>query len=170
MPKNILLTLLVLAVSLFIHIALAADVKDSTPDTRVMKLLKEADMHYMIDEDGDYKISFLGESNHVQEVWVNSATSTFLNTEIRELWSVAYRSDKPFSAEVTETILKRSSILIVGTWTIARGGGKHLLVFRIRVPAKEMTKESLSDLLHFTAVTADGVGREMEKGKLWSPD
>ena len=73
-------------------------------------------------------------------VIVNSRTEKYGGMELREIWSVASRSDNPVSASRMAELLSDNARKKVGAWQIIlpredRPSDRHLVVFQIVLPA-----------------------------------
>jgi hypothetical protein len=145
-------------------------VKDmSVADPRVAMLLKEQGTRYMVDDVGDYLVrgpSWV--SNQVRMVWINSRTTKWYTTEIREIWSIAYRAPGRISLEDAKNFLVRNSIIKVGAWQIVESIDSYSVIFAVKVDANQ-TAATLDDMITFVYVTADGVALQISRGKLLPP-
>ena len=138
-------------------------------DPRVAVLLKQKGTRYMVDDVGDYLVQ--GESwvsNQVRMVWVNSRTSQWGTTEIREVWSVAYRVPGRISLEDAKNFLVRNRLIKIGAWQIVESRDYYTVIFSVKVDANQ-TASALDDMITFVLVTADGVALQISHGKLLPP-
>ena len=79
-------------------------------DRRVEKKLKKLDFNYKITKKGDFKLMFNVEDGRTQLVFINSNTEEYRDFEIREIWSIAYKSsDEQFPAKVANKLLEDTS-------------------------------------------------------------
>jgi len=143
----------------------------SSPDPRVGKLLKEAGLHYMVDETGDYMLQCeaVFSSNQAVHVWINSHTSKYSTLEMREIWSAAYRVSGRISPEDAENLLMRNGIIKIGSWQIEQYKDHYTVIFSIKCDATSQTAESLKEMIEFVALTSDGVAKQIANGKLLPP-
>ena len=173
--KRILLVCLAAMLFCVTNIVFAAEtntVDGPIADQRVAKLLREANVKYLTDQDGDYLVTYSFVTNRTQQVWINSTTSKYGTLEVREIWATAYVSDRPLSAEVANALLKRSSAIIIGGWSIVKPRNSWAVVFRIKVDAANQKASSLASMVELAAVTANGVNEELTASSgsnLWSP-
>ena len=73
--QNLILLAFVAALALVPQLAAAqVGARTITPDARVEKLLKEAELNYTIDEDGDFRLEFALDDDRSQLVWISSKT------------------------------------------------------------------------------------------------
>lgn len=139
-------------------------------DTRVLRALKEADIRFTIIDSGDIVVTYgIGEGD-VQMVFINSDTQMYGKLEIREIWAVAYRSEKQFSEASVRSLLERNCVIKIGAWSTLRGSTDNSIMFSIKTDA-DLKATSLAEMLEFVAITASGLRTEFQKteGKIWSP-
>jgi len=153
-------TLMVLACLGFVAAMLTApgaQIGGESPeyDERVRKILKEEDVQYTIDNDGDFKVIYKMGDVRTQMAFIRSTTETFRNLEIREIWSFGYESPTDvFPAEVASQLLEDSFVKKLGAW----GKAGRRAVFVVRVAANA-DNESLIAVLELALSVAD----EMEE-------
>ncbi len=129
-------------------------------DSRVETLLKEADLTYTIDEDGDFRLENDVGNGRTQLVWILSNTSNLGSLEIRQVWSVAYRSKTPFSAEVANRLLEVNSKVKLGSWQVREMGDEYVAVFSAQIAA-DTDRMSLLLAIHAVTTTADEIEKEL---------
>jgi hypothetical protein len=129
-------------------------------DDRVEKLLKAAELNYVIDSDGDFRLlNDVGEGRS-QIVWILSNTSTLGTLEIREVWSVAMRSSEPLSAEIANRLLAQNGMVKLGAWQVRRMGENYVAIFSAQINANT-DQRSLLLALHAVTTTADAMEKEL---------
>ncbi|MGB5102350.1 MAG: YbjN domain-containing protein [Steroidobacteraceae bacterium] len=131
-----------------------------TPDARVEKLLKEAGLNYTIDEDGDYRLEFALDDDRSQLVWISSRTASYEVLEIRDVWSVAYRSKDPLSVEVANQVLRKNGEMILGAWQIKTWDDEYVLAYAAQVSANT-DAASLESAAEAVVVSADELEKEL---------
>lgn len=131
-----------------------------TADARVEKLLEEADLNYTIDEDGDFRLEFALEDDRSQLVWISSKTASYEVLEVRDVWSVAFRSREPLSAEVANLVLRRNGEMILGAWQVRKWGDDYVLAYAAQVAANA-DAASLESAAEAVVVTADELEKEL---------
>lgn len=129
-------------------------------DPRVEKLLKEADLKYTVDKDGDFCLGNNLGDGRTQLVWILSNTSELGTLEIRQIWSIAYRSKTPFSARVANRLLEQNSKVKLGSWQVRKMGDDYVAVFSAQIAA-DTDKLSLVFALHAVTTTADEIEKEL---------
>jgi hypothetical protein len=112
-----------------------AGAQGAVPDSRVEKLLQGATLTYYIDEDGDFRLTYDLTDGRSQVAWVASRTSRLQTVEIRDVWSVAYRSIGQVPADVANQLLLENAAQTLGAWQIQRSGDEYLIVFSAQVAA-----------------------------------
>lgn len=131
-----------------------------TADARVEKLIEEADLNYTIDEDGDFRLEFALEDDRSQLVWISSKTASYEVLEVRDVWSVAFRSREPLSAEVANLVLRRNGEMILGAWQVRKWGDDYVLAYAAQVAANA-DAASLESAAEAVVVTADELEKEL---------
>jgi hypothetical protein len=131
-------------------------------DVRVEKALTEAGIAYEIDEEGDFVVGFGLEGERLQSVFVVSETDTVEMLEIRQVWSMAFLSKRPLSADLANRLLRENGELVVGRWQIVLDGSDHLVLFAAQIPA-DSGGSSLAHVLEVVANVADDLEEELTK-------
>ena len=130
-----------------------AQIGDDEPkyDDRVGQILREQDIKYEIDSDGDYRVVYNTGNERTQLAYIRSKTYEYRNLEIREIWSFAYRIEGDnIPVDVANTLLEDAFKKKLGAW--GRVGDKAIFVVRISANAD---KESLVNALELAVQTAD---------------
>jgi len=157
--RNLILPAVAAALAILPQQALAqVDTGTITADARVEKLLEEAGLNYTIDEDGDFRLEFALEDDRSQLVWISSKTASYEVLEVRDVWSVAFRSRDPLSAEVANLVLRKNGEMILGAWQVKKWGDDYVLAYAAQVAANA-DAASLESAAEAVVVTAD----ELEK-------
>jgi len=129
-------------------------------DIRVERLLKEAGLTFTIDNEGDFQLYTKVSGNRVQALWIISETQAMGALEIRQIWSIGYTSDQPFSAEILNRLLAENAQVKLGAWQVRRMGGKYVAVFSVQVGA-DIDRFSLLMAMSTVASTADDMERAL---------
>jgi hypothetical protein len=125
-------------------------------DARVARLLTEAGLSYAVDDEGDYRLRFALDDGRSQVAWVASATATVGELEVRDLWSIAYRSTGQVPQEVANGLLQANAAQTLGAWQVQRSGEEYLVVFSAAVDVKTDAK-TLALALDAVMRTADAM-------------
>ena len=128
--------------------------KKKAGDPRVEKLLEEANLQYKVDGDGDFVLGNSVGDGRSQIVWVLSDTSELGALEIREVWSMAYRSEEPISPETARRLLDQNSKVKLGAWQVKEMGGEHFAIFSAQIAA-DTDAQSLLTAMEAVTRTAD---------------
>ena len=130
-------------------------------DDRVGQCLRDKEIEYEIDKDGDYKVIYKIGEDRTQLCYIISDTSTLRNLEIREIWSFAYRLEGENVPEgIANTLLRDAFKRKLGSWGIL--GDKAVFVVRISANAD---KETLVNALELAMVVADAMEEELSGDK-----
>ena len=129
-------------------------------DPRVEKLLKAAELNYKVDKDGDFRLGNQVTEERTQLAWILSNTSTLGSLEIREVWSVAYRSKQPFSKDIANKLLEQNTQVKLGAWQIRKMGEDYVAVFSAQIAA-DSDEMTLLLALQAVTTTADLMEKEL---------
>ncbi len=131
-----------------------------TADVRVERLLKEIAAEHTVDEDGDFRLVYDIGGGRSQLVWIPSGTSDFGALEIRQVWSIAHRSQGPLPTDLANRLLDRNGAVILGAWLIEPAGDEIGVIFAVQLAA-ETDALSLRSAIHAVATTADAMELEL---------
>ncbi|MBN2353586.1 MAG: hypothetical protein JXD23_13515 [Spirochaetales bacterium] len=129
-------------------------------DARVEKLLKDAEIKYTVDNEGDFKIYMKVRNDRLQGMWIISETQNVGSLEVRQVWSIGYVSDAPLSPAVTTKLLEQNAKVKLGAWQERKMGDKYVAVFSAQVGA-EVDKFTLLTCMSAVATTADDMEQEL---------
>lgn len=130
-------------------------------DIRVKKIFEQAKLKHSVNNYGD--VSFVnGISGRTQMVTINSKTSNLGSLELREIWSIGFKSTGKVSSEVSHRLLLENAKAQLGAWSIGKMGDKEVAIFRANIPADANEKTLL---IHVQAIseTADALEKELVK-------
>lgn len=157
------LALLIVALTLATVANARAPIGKARPksDPRVETILEDLDIKYEIDEDGDYRVIFEVEDGRSQLAFIRSATSEYKGLEVREILSIAYRSERDvIPADVATTLLEDTYNKKLGCW----GKQGKTVVFIVRIDADADAK-SLESSLMYALAAADEMEAEFAGDK-----
>ena len=164
MHSSQLVSRLVVLLALDVSVAQAQDAPAPAPaptaDARVERLLKEVAAEYTVDEDGDFRLVYDIGGGRSQLVWIPSGTSNFGALEIRQVWSIAHRSQGPLPVDLANRLLDRNGAVILGAWLTEPAGDELGVIFAVQVAA-ETDALSLRSAIHAVATTADAMENEL---------
>jgi hypothetical protein len=129
-------------------------------DERVARVLKEADLKYTVDSEGDYKLYTQVKEKRLQAVWIISETQNLGSIQVRQIWSIGYVSDQPFPAQLANRFLQENAKIKLGAWQVRRMGGKYVAVISAQVGA-DADKFTLLTCMSAVATTADDIEIEL---------
>jgi len=148
------------AVALFVWLPVwASAAEDEAPkaDQRVRKALDELELKYTIDSDGDFRVLFDMGEGRSQLAIIRSSTSKYRNLEVREIWSVGYKSEgKQFPQEVANALLEDTFPKKLGAWAKL----DDLAVFVVKFPA-DADNETLLSCLKLALEAADAMEEKL---------
>ncbi len=131
-------------------------------DTRVKNALEEADLKYSIADNGNFKLVFELDGKRTQLVIIKSGTFEYGGMEIREIISIAAKSDnkKFFKRDLLFDVLERNETYKLGAWQIDGGEAPYFLEFSIKVSANA-NPDVLKQVLFLASKVADELEEEL---------
>jgi len=128
-------------------------------DARVEAALKESKLAYGMDG-GDFRLKYDLDGGRSQLVWVASGTTKLDRLEIRDVWSVAYRSKGEVPADMAIHLLKENARMILGAWQVNQGKDEYLIVFSAPVNATA-DASTLAEVIEVVTLSADRIEKEL---------
>lgn len=132
-------------------------------DPRVAARLEAAQLRYVVDEDGDFRILYARPGGRTQVAWIASATSSAGGLELRDLWSVALRGQGDPPPTLTARLLRQNATRSFGAWQLQRSGEEYLVVLSAAVPA-DADGTVLARLVESVMADADDMERTLTDG------
>lgn len=133
-------------------------------DPRLSEMLASLKYPYQMKEDGTYYLTLPLEQRS-QLIFIDSKTSSYEDLEIREMYSVIYKSDKKPTEAILYQLLFDNSVKKIGAWEILQSDHLYLIVFTVKVPVDLSTRE-FQLLIELIATSAD----QMEEKIFMSDD
>jgi hypothetical protein len=134
------------------------------PDPRIKSALERAGVQYEVTGDGDFKVLFkFNEDKRSQVILINSNTERIkeTNIEIREIYSVGYKTSGNLPVEVANQLMKDSQKRKIGAWELINtSGGVSLAVFDAKISADTST-DNLVKIMRLVAIRADNMEQEL---------
>jgi len=127
-------------------------------DARVRNALRQTDLKFETDKDGDYRLLFSFDDDRSHLVIIRSKTVEWGSMEIREVFAIGYKDTNRLSAELMEKLLKENALKKSGAWEMTESGNTKYAVFCVKVAA-DCDPDALETVVRGVATTAD----EMEK-------
>jgi len=134
--------------------------KKKASDPRVEKLLKSMGVTYIIDNDGDFKMTNDVGGGRTQNVFVLSATVNLSGLEIRQVASPAYQFKRPMSAELANRLLEHNATVKLGAWQTQKAGEEYVAIFAAQIAA-ETDSATLLTTIQAVTETADALEKEL---------
>ncbi len=128
----------------------------SLTDGRVAALLKELDIDYETDADGDFQVMLEIMNGRYQQLVIKSETKRLGELEIRKLYSVGYQSRKPLSQKVANLLLGINQSSTVGAWQLMESGGEYFAAYNAHLSA-DVDAPTLQTVLTAVAQSADSI-------------
>jgi hypothetical protein len=130
------------------------------PDARIRKVLDARKIEYELTKSGNFKVAFNLKSGRSQVAFITSETYRYMNLEIREIWSVAYRSATPLPAEVANRLLADNYDRKLSAWATRKDPDGYYAVFVTKLPA-DCGEDSFIAALRLTLEAADEMEKEL---------
>lgn len=142
--------------------AFAQDGQPPQADPRLAQALDSIGVRYDVNDYGNYIVLYSMSQNEArsQNVVVLSATETYDDVEIRELYAIGAALDQAPDADTLLNLLERNATLKIGSWSVDYGEATVFLLFSIKVPA-ELEAEALNSFIYFAAEVADQFEEEL---------
>jgi hypothetical protein len=130
------------------------------PDARIQKVLDARKIEYELTKTGNFKVTFNLKSGRSQIAFISSATYRYMNLEIREIVSPAYKSAAPFTAEVANRLLADNNDKKLGAWVMQKETDGYYALFVTKIPA-DSSEDSFIAALRLTLEAADEMEKEL---------
>ena len=107
-------------------------------DASVRSKLEAADVHFTVDDDGDFVTNWTMDDGSSQRVYLNGSSVRFRDLAVREIWGFALHSEEPLSAERLRWLLVDNGHKKIGSWQILPPKDENDttdVIFSITVPA-----------------------------------
>jgi hypothetical protein len=134
-----------------------------TADPRVKAALDQAGLKYEMTADGDFKVLMRFDDTRTQIILINSNTERLKDTnlEIREVYSVAYKTNGNLPLEVANQLMKDSQKRKIGAWElISMSNGTAMAIFDAKVSA-DISGDNLEKVITLVGVRADVMEKEL---------
>jgi hypothetical protein len=134
-----------------------------TADPRIKAALDKAGLQYEVTSDGDFKVVFKFEDKRTQLILINSNTERLkeTNMEIREIYSVAYKTSGNLPVEVANQLMKDSQKRKIGAWELINtNSGTSLAIFDAKIGA-DISNDNLMKVMRLVAIRADNMEQEL---------
>jgi hypothetical protein len=132
----------------------------SAPDARIKKLLDARKIDYELTRSGNFRVYFSLPNGRTKHALIMSETYRYMNLEIREILSPAYKSATPFTAEIANRLLADNNEKKLGAWVVQKEKDGYCAVFVTKIPA-DSSEESFFSALRLTLEAADSMEKEL---------
>lgn len=130
-------------------------------DARVKAALDQLKLKYLIDSDGDFRVTLgVGSQGRTQVVVIRSATEKVGDLEVRDIESPALITENDLTAAVANQLLIDSARKRLGAWQVIKGQKNHVVLFCSRIGATT-DPATLQQVLLLTAISADGMEKAL---------
>ena len=136
----------------------------SSADPQVLSALKEAEIDYTVDGDGDFVVKYDCPDNRSHIVFINSRPSVLGPFRFRKIWAPAFVVKEPLAESRLNRLLSENASFLAGFWSISPFKGDRLVVFTIPVPC-DASGEVLDTALRAAVQAADGLEDLWTNGK-----
>lgn len=130
-------------------------------DPRVHQQLKNAEIKYRVDKDGDFVVIYNLENDRTHAVYVMSETHTYGKLEKRTVLAPAFSlgNSDTLPGVVANHLLSLNSDTIIGAWGILKFSNGKVAVLSASIPA-DASAEELSYTLQALSTSADEIEQE----------
>jgi hypothetical protein len=141
--------------------ARAAQTGQAKADARVKAALEQLKLKYLIDSDGDFRVTLgVGNQGRTQVVLIRSATEKVGDLEVRDIESPALVTENDLTAAVANQLLIDSARKRLGAWQVIKGQKNHVVLFCSRIGATT-DPATFEQVLLLTAISADGMEKAL---------
>jgi hypothetical protein len=130
-------------------------------DPRVKRILDSLDIHYSVDQDGDFEVAVAFEDGRSQLAFVNSDTQLIGDFEIREVWSVGYVTQGFLDIDTANTLLLENDLMKLGSWRLKEvDENTFAAVYCIQIAA-DCDPQSLINALNIVLEISDAMEEKL---------
>lgn len=142
--------------------------KSSTKiDKRVVDRLNILKYQYEVEPDGTIKFILpIDKNKRSQTLYIRSITDWYEQIEIREVYSVIYKSDKRPPEYMLAKILFDNSRKKLGAWELIYEDSQYHILFNAKVTANE-SPQNLKSIIDIVGSAADDMERELFISDNW---
>ncbi len=133
---------------------------------RLEAAMDDTDLMYRVDEDGDVQLEIAWDDNRSQLVIVNSATETYDDMEVREVWTrvAIYEDFDSIPKKDLLALLEASEQLKMGRYTAITADDGSVMIFLAVVVDANMSGEDLASVIDIVAVQGDEMEKDLMDG------
>lgn len=136
-------------------------------DQRVIDKLTTLKYQYEVELDGTVKFILpVGKDARSQTLYIRSVTDWYDQMEIREIYSVIYKSDKRPPEYMLAKILLDNSRKKLGAWELIYEDTQYHLLFNAKVKANE-SPQNIKSIIEIVGAAADDMEKELFISDNW---
>ncbi len=125
-------------------------------DQRISVLLQELGIDYETDSDGDFQAVYQLGENRFQQFVISSSTKHVSDLEIRNLYSVGYKSVEPLSHKVANLLLGINHGSKLGAWQVMESEGDYYAAYNAQISANS-DAQTLLTVIKAVVESADSI-------------
>lgn len=136
-------------------------------DKRVVDKLGILKYQYEVEQDGTIKFILpVNKNNRSQTLYIRSVTDWYDQMEIREIYSVIYKSDKRPPEYMLAKILFDNSHKKLGAWEMIYEDSQYHILYNAKVDAEE-SPQNLKSIIEIVGVAADDMEKNLFISDNW---
>jgi len=136
-------------------------------DKRVVDKLATLKYQYEVAQDGTIKFIYpVSKNNRSQTLYIRSVTDWYDQMEIREVYSVIYKSDKRPPEYMLTKVLFDNSRKKLGAWELIYEDAQYHILFNAKVKAQE-SPQNLKSIIEIVGAAADDMEKELFIADNW---
>jgi hypothetical protein len=128
----------------------------SAIDDHLAAALRSAGFPFESDDTGGAQILVSMENGRTQRIYVDAATTTFGDLELRKIWTGAYMSRDDLPRRTIDFVLAQNYMVPFGAWATFLEGGELFLVFEAKLPAV-LSPDTFLEVIQLVGQVADAI-------------
>ncbi len=136
-------------------------------DKRVVDKLATLKYQYDVAEDGTIKFIYpISKNNRSQTLYIRSVTDWYDQMEIREIYSVIYKSNKRPPEYMLAKVLFDNSRKKLGAWELIYEDEQYHILFNAKIRAEE-SPQNLKSVIEIVGAAADDMEKDLFIADNW---
>lgn len=136
-------------------------------DKRIIDKLSTLNYQYEVAQDGTIKFVFpIAKHNRSQTLYIRSITDWYDQMEIREVYSVIYKSEKRPPEYMLAKVLFDNSRKKLGAWELIYEDAQYHILFNAKVKAEE-SPQNLKSIIEIVGAAADDMEKDLFISDNW---
>ncbi|WP_299452553.1 hypothetical protein [uncultured Microscilla sp.] len=136
-------------------------------DKRVIDRLTVLKYQYEVEPDGTIKFILpISKNKRSQTLYIRSVTDWYDQLEIREIYSVIYKSDKRPPEYMLAKVLFDNSRKKLGAWELIYEDAQYHILFNAKVTANE-SPQNIKSIIDIVGAAADDMEQELFISDNW---